>query len=824
MELTTYPKRILLVEDSSVYYEPLTRWLSEEGYQVTLATSYKKALSTLDTLHFHLAIIDLRLKDDDPANEEGIELLTEIQERGLIDVMPCIILTAYPNVENILTAFHKRGVAGFVRKEGGYRNELLILIRHLFQHRVKINFDLIFEVDSEKLIAEIAEDVNWSMASKPEAVLLTPQIKDLFGKLFFDADSLFIQKLKPGLTGAAIVRAQAIWNHMLGRSFVAKVGRRDKVEIEADHFRKFVKPYLPNNTITQVDLQFTRHLGMLLYTFAENDRAPLKEFDDYYKTGSSEEIITSLQNLFQQTCGYWYAAPQQKFTDLSKLYYDAFQLDQYKLINRIQIVLPQFDPTQMVFSFDRQPIQALNPIAWLDKHREDCILPVYNCITHGDLTGRNIMVSDQGRCWLIDFYRTYKSHILRDFVILETDLKYRLLKQQDFKHFLSLELALIDTSSNSTSHLPPDLQKAAKVISAIRTLAYEFSSGRRRINYHNTYKEYLISLLMTTLNVVRLRHINEDRKLQAMLSAGLICAELDSLAGRETIRPSFGDIELETQALPIQPPVLVESSTSSANLQTTAQQRFLAEHLTKGKLVLFIGSSRPQGTTWPTIEVLAQQLIKEVDKNALPTDSPMKLFTVYDSVIGSRSHLINKHIEYFVEKPRPVFFDLIAKFNWSAIYTTNQHTYIEDAFKSAAVKFQEMTNIIQPINSSETLIPIYKLFGSLSPTQREAPPTILPITELDHQNSETKMRLNLFNQKLNQMLGNNCYLLMLCASKQEIEMLQNCCLSSRHDGLIWISNSDLSDDDQDFYRRLGFRVIPDHPAGLLTTFSRLVYH
>ena len=41
------------------------------------------------------------------------------------------------------------------------------------------------------------------------------------------------------------------------------------------------------------------------------------------------------------------------------------------------------------------------------------------------------------------------------------------------------------------------------------------------------HKEYMISLLMATLNVARLRHIEEDRKLHALFSAALICDELD---------------------------------------------------------------------------------------------------------------------------------------------------------------------------------------------------------------------------------------------------------------------------------------------------------
>ena len=143
------------------------------------------------------------------------------------------------------------------------------------------------------------------------------------------------------------------------------------------------------------------------------------------------------------------------------------------------------------------------------------------------------MVNEEGRCWLIDFYRTYQSHILRDFVILESDIKYRLLAQPNNKDFLLLEAALLqwqpDQGAINFAAAHSDVEKAIRVVANLRKIAYELGKGTGT----TIHKEYLISLLMATLNVVRLRHIPDNRKMQAMLSAALICAELDKLAGRE---------------------------------------------------------------------------------------------------------------------------------------------------------------------------------------------------------------------------------------------------------------------------------------------------
>jgi ActR/RegA family two-component response regulator len=541
MNEITHQKSLLLVEDLEEFYVPIARWLEEEGYHVTLASSLAAALTYLETGHYHLTIVDIRLQDDDPQNQEGMKLLEEIERRGMNGVMPCVVLTAYANVENILKATQVRHVARFIEKKPGYGTELLTAVRTQFNETIGINFDLIYDVGTEQLVPQIASDINWEIPPKPTADVLIPQVYDLFGRLFAKAKRLFVAKLKPGLTGAAVVFAQPTWNHGIGPAYVVKIGRREKVRLEGQRYDDFVRPYLPPDTTTQVDVAFTQHLGALQYRFAESDFRPLKEFDEFYKGRSAQEIITSLQNLFQNTSRYWYDNPERRFADLTQLYYAAFQLDEAKLYGRIREILPDFTPEQPFLSLPPNNTQIGNPIAWLTQHRDECIMAVYHCITHGDLTGRNIMVSEQGRCWLIDFYRTHESHILRDFVILETDIKYRLLPATDDETFAQLEYILLTTHSfeaaatTTVNTLPPTAQKATQVLLALRSTAYDFlcaRSGARK----ETRQEYLISLLMTTLNVTRLRHIPAARKLQAMLSASFICDELDKLAGRETNR------------------------------------------------------------------------------------------------------------------------------------------------------------------------------------------------------------------------------------------------------------------------------------------------
>ncbi|MEM7334177.1 MAG: hypothetical protein AAF490_18975, partial [Chloroflexota bacterium] len=390
--------------------------------------------------------------------------------------------------------------------------------------------------------------------------------------------------------------------------------------------------------------------GILLYTCTENHMVTLKEFDEFYTVHSERTIIQSLRNLFETTCLHWYddSRSQAEEQDLAQLYFDAFRFDERKLIQRIQVVLPEFDPHAPTYQFEQNKIEGINPVYWLNQHQNECMVSIYHSITHGDLTGRNIMVDQTNKCWLIDFFRTYDSHIMRDFVILETDIKYRLMPELTAPEFLMLEKALLeidDTGREQTMmvRLRPELIKAIAIINALRSFAIKFASSGESSSNSASRREHLISLLMATLNVVRLRHVKEERKLQAMLSASLICAELDRLANRA---PHYPQISLTDT---------FSSLAVDAFPHSVAQHRRLAQLLKSQRLHLFLGSQDATGFFW------------------------------YASLAET------------------------SDFPWRAIFTTNRHAHIESALEQQKRPFQIVEAHEEPRNGK---LPLYKFYGT----------------------------------------------------------------------------------------------------------------
>jgi len=94
--------RILVVDDLPDVRNTLSGLLSDEGYQVRLASSRAEALQVLDNEHFHVAVLDVRLDESDVDNQEGLLLMHEIRKRD--PKIAILILTGYANVEMVREA------------------------------------------------------------------------------------------------------------------------------------------------------------------------------------------------------------------------------------------------------------------------------------------------------------------------------------------------------------------------------------------------------------------------------------------------------------------------------------------------------------------------------------------------------------------------------------------------------------------------------------------------------------------------------------------------------------------------------------------------
>ncbi len=528
--------RILLVEDEPQVYRTLQRRLQSEHYAVTLAPTYDEAYARLRSEHFHLAIIDIRLNAADETDQSGLQLLKDMTDFKLNGIMPCIVITAIGTLSIKIPALSSLREARFIQKEPGYISQLQDAIRELLGE-YRLSFSLEYVADTPQKIKQGAEYI-WSREPDwPQPDQLTPQIEDLLSKLFYDARRLFIDHIYRGLSGSFVVEARPLWPDGLGQSKIVKIGRRNKTQTELTNYLRHVEPFLPSQHATHVNSAYTRHLGALLYTFFGIQAGNTIDFETYYQQHTPDQITAALRRLFGDTCQSWYQnRTPPDFESLRDLYFDTFNLSYQpdRLYNEILSLRPDYQPETTSLSFDDLGLSLPNPLHWLNNDAAT-VMPVCRSITHGDLHAGNILMNNNGDCWLIDFYRTNQSHILRDFVELETDIKFRLLDQLPLPEFCQFEQALIRAEHPQQpvelpSEFPDSVHKAVHVIGGLRAQAWNLLGATQR-NPRLIQREYLTSLLMGTLNILRLRHFKQDPALQprrelALLSAALICEHL----------------------------------------------------------------------------------------------------------------------------------------------------------------------------------------------------------------------------------------------------------------------------------------------------------
>jgi DNA-binding NtrC family response regulator len=117
--------RILILDDVLEYLNSLSRALSKD-HEIVIASSLKEAKEKMDE-NVRLAILDVRLSEEDMANRDGIIFLGYVKER--YPRVPVIVMSAYRDFDAAMDALNL-GAANFLKKPVNLR-ELKELIATL---------------------------------------------------------------------------------------------------------------------------------------------------------------------------------------------------------------------------------------------------------------------------------------------------------------------------------------------------------------------------------------------------------------------------------------------------------------------------------------------------------------------------------------------------------------------------------------------------------------------------------------------------------------------------------------------------------------------
>jgi CheY-like chemotaxis protein len=527
--------RVLVVDDLEQWRKVLVSTLQKAGYETGSAGTYNAALERMQAEIYHVVILDIRLVDEDQNNVEGIDLLRELEQRGLGQSFKIIILSAHGTLDQMREAFKEFGVADFLSKDSFTREIFLASVRQALDRENPINLDLTIHwqqvkgpeeavhnliIDGERVRGKDKSDFQRQLAQ---------ELDDLLCRLFPRARSLMVRPLTGGASGSGVLWAEPFYASGGGRAVIVKFGDLHMITREDRQFAEYVQPFIGGMRATSVQGRSqTPHLGGLIYTLLGADKETLEDFGQFYRRANVTQICAVLDRLFLDTCNRWYANPGHlQPLDLTQAYQELLGFTQESLEYGLQQMQKSVKGSKKL-TFTELPAVGVftDPISALcGKH---LLRSTYTCITHGDFHHQNIFVDEVGQSWLIDFQATGPGHYLRDIAQLEIEVRLSLLTTNEatLAERLEMESALCEltrqselTQANQYYSTQNDaLAKTFAVTVHLRQLAYKLIAQQTT----DMLSDYTIALIYYALNQLRFFQLPARQREHALLSASLL--------------------------------------------------------------------------------------------------------------------------------------------------------------------------------------------------------------------------------------------------------------------------------------------------------------
>jgi hypothetical protein len=360
----------------------------------------------------------------------------------------------------------------------------------------------------------------------------------LITSLFQDSGEVRLYPLPGGFSGSLVFLVNS-WDRqgMFQRPMVLKLGPQGKVKAEERNYHNFVKSYI-GNTVVLTGAEYERGRGAILFTYASMRGQP-HTFEKFYsdaKRNTTDDVVTVIEELFQNALKPWLGGAT--VSPRSQLYETYSLAEDWKKISRAVSDLG-FNLSDSYFNCLSRRFR--NPIEEAQARFEvegDWKCTTWDAIVHGDLNSRNILIDGHRNVFVIDFAKTEKSHLLRDFCKLETEIKFcltRLHCDDDIEQAIVLEEELLFTANGEpftdlenllkvdpVQRADQRLERARRSVVALRQIA----SRSMSLEVIGPAKQYYLSLLHYTLNAVRYEQCDRNSKLYALISASLLCRAL----------------------------------------------------------------------------------------------------------------------------------------------------------------------------------------------------------------------------------------------------------------------------------------------------------
>ncbi len=450
---------VLFVDNDQDFLNTRAEFLENAGYRVIKAGNLDHARKHLSDTLVHLAILDIRMVDDDDEKDiSGLVLAKEPAYR----LVPKIMLTNCPTVQVVREAL-KPALQGlppaveFLDKKDGPET-MVQAVHEAFEKHVPLNQDLRIDWDPRESLNffHMARLLNPDAANE----ILVPraeELRDLLCRLFFD-----YQQIRVGRQLWHIERRLCVpvWAQSTQQATDARIlvcGDRGPMTNELTR----VKELMPEHGATLVNTAETVHFCAATYVLADAPLESIHTLRELFQNGRKRPLKTALDHLLKETLTAWHQRGQslEQSGNLMKVYrawagLDKDDIAQAKVKERVEKVIQMSRTLSAVeiqslaqgitFQFPQQT--ALNypdPVATLYTPLASHAGPIVCRVSPGRLTPDNVLIDAEQRTWLTDLARAGQAPQWWDFVCLEALIRFDLSQAPDLLAWQEFEECLI---------------------------------------------------------------------------------------------------------------------------------------------------------------------------------------------------------------------------------------------------------------------------------------------------------------------------------------------------------------------------------------------
>jgi CheY-like chemotaxis protein len=250
--------KVLIVEDEATWRKLYQKVLEKEGYRVWIAGSLPAALDLLARHFFHVAIVDIRLVDNQPGNQDGIEVVKRISQAD--EGTRAIIITAFGTIQMTRDAFKQYQVFEFMEKQTHDQARFCQMVEQAVEEaRGQVMDRRVRGTGLRDLIRGFSpQEVQEALASGG-----LEELDTLFRGLLYDLHPLLPDRQEAWLIergGKPAMVEACYWSRMLGQPILVRFGRRQGVEEEAREFDEH-----PQELRAKLKMRTSDHFGGIVY-------------------------------------------------------------------------------------------------------------------------------------------------------------------------------------------------------------------------------------------------------------------------------------------------------------------------------------------------------------------------------------------------------------------------------------------------------------------------------------------------------------------------------------------------------------------------------